>query len=251
VSERTDETTAEAEDSTASREARQADGVAERFLELEAELTDTTGATPPPGTVRRGQIVDAYRVPTAQIPDEYPVDVGDGEALVVVVDLKERGEVQTYLRWPGDGTPDGASGLGRLLDSLGVAPEQLASLYGRQVLVEVVDGFYTLYVPSEPPRGESRPRGIVAGLGASLLALLGAVFASGTLSVGLLVLFLLLTLVFLPYETYRDSWYLRTHSDWDGGPLFWTALAVVPLVNVVSTALYLSSRRTATLLRDQ
>jgi len=62
------------------------------------------------------------------------------------------------------------------------------------------------------------------------------------------LLFLLVTLVVLPLFTYRDAWYLRTHSDWEGGPAFWATLAMIPGVNLLSTALYLLARGRATYL---
>jgi hypothetical protein len=237
------ETTTDVE--TSAEESRPEDHVAERFLELEAELSRATESPLPEGAVRRGQVVDAGRVPVDEIPDGYPVDVGRGQALVLTIDLVGVGEVQTYLDWPEDGEPGTESTLGRLLDSLGVEPERLAALYGQQLLVEIVDGSYTVYVPAESPRGTDRATGIAASLGVSLAALLGSVVASGTLAAVLLVVFVLTTLFAVPFETYRDSWYLRTHSDWEGGPVFWAVLAMVPLLNVLSTVLYLSGRRDA------
>lgn len=242
MSERTDELTTEPSEEVETTE----DEVAERFLELEAELKERPDATLPSGTIKRGQIVDAHRVPTEEIPAEYPTAVGTGQALVLTVDVVGIGEVQTYLDWPEDGEPGEESTLGRLLDALGVGPERLASLYGREILVEVVDSSYTVYVPSDAPRGEVRTTGIATSLGASLAALAGASIASGTLAALLLVVFVLLTIVALPALTYRDAWHLRTHSDWEGGPVFWAVLAMIPLCNVLSTAAYLSGRRNAT-----
>ena len=248
MSERTEDIERETstDDETSGRESRSEDQVAERFLELEAELSSATDSALPEGGVRRGQIVDAGRVPVEEIPNGYPVDIGSGQALVLTVEVTGVGEAQTYLDWLEDGEPGTDSTLGRLLESLEVEPEQLATLYGQQLLVEIVDGSYTVYVPAESPRGTDRTTGIAAELGVSLAALLGSVVASGTLAAILLVVFVLTTLLAVPFETYRDSWYLRTHSDWEGGPVFWTVLAMVPLLNVLSTVLYLSGRRDAT-----
>ena len=250
MSERTEERTSESTGDSEQIRSNPEDQVAERFLELEAELTQSPEVTLPDGAIRRGQIVDAHRVPTAEIPDNYPVSIGSGQALVLTVDVVGIGEVQTYLDWPSDGEPGEESTLGRLLDSLGVDPDRLASLYGQTVLVEVVDSAYTLYVPSESPRGGDRTTGITASLGASLATLAGAVVASGTVATLSLVIFFLLTFVVLPYMTYRDGWYLRTHSDWEGGPVFWTVLSMIPLCNVLSTATYLSGRRNATIVGE-
>lgn len=241
--ERTEQQEASSKQRAEASETTEADRVAERFLELESELANSPEATLPDGTVRRGQITDARRVPVAEIPDEYPGDVGTGQALVLTVEIVDAGESQLYMAWPEDGTPEADSTLGRLLETLDIPPEQLASLYGEQILVEVTDSYYTLSLPAEPPRGTPAVTGILGALGGGLAALFAA-FAAGS---GLLLLvFFFLTVVALPYYTYRDSWYLRTHSDWEGGPVFWATLAMFPLLNVLSTLVYLASRRRST-----
>ena len=227
---------------TASRE----DRVAERFLELEAELAAGSEATLPDGSVRAGRIVDAALVSATDIPQGYPVEVGRRQALALTVELDEGRRVPTYLDWPEDRDPEEESTLGRLLAGMEIAPEQLAELYGRQVLVEVVDGRYTLYLPDEPPRGTGRDvYGILASAVGSIATLAGFTL---TLNGLLFLLFLFLTVLVLPLFTYRDGWYLRTHSDWEGGPVFWATLAMIPGLNLVSTALYLLARNRATFL---
>jgi len=236
---------AESEESAAAVE-RPEDRTAERFLELEAELVASSDATLPDGTVRSGRLVDAALVPVAEVPSGYPVAVGSGQALALTVDLDGGRTVPAYLDWPEEAPPGEGSTLGRLLAGLDVAPEQLAELYGRQVLVEVVDGHYTLYVPAQPPRGDGRDiYGVIAGAVASIATLVGVTLSPSGL---LLLAFLLVTLVALPLFTYRDGWYLRTHSDWEGGPLFWATLAMFPGVNLLSTGLYLLARNRATFL---
>ncbi|MEF8779994.1 MAG: hypothetical protein V5A46_04895, partial [Haloferacaceae archaeon] len=64
---------------------------------------------------------------------------------------------------------------------------------------------------------------------------------SGLLS-ALVVPFLAVNLLLLPWATYRDAMYLRTHSDWGQGPPFWGALSTIPVLNVGVSALYLWSR---------
>lgn len=227
---------------TASRE----DRAAERFLELEAELAAGPEAPLPDGSVRSGRLVDAGLVPVADVPGGYPVDLGTGQALALTVELDGGRQVTAYLDWPADGDPDEASTLGRLLAGMEIAPEQLAELYGRRILVEVVDGRYTLYLPDEPPRGTGRDvYGILASAVGSVAALVGFTL---TLDGLLFLLFLFLTVLVLPLFTYRDGWYLRTHSDWEGGPAFWATLAMIPGLNLVSTALYLLARNRATFL---
>lgn len=221
------------------------DRVAERFLELEAELAAGTDATLPDGTVRAGRLVDAALLPAPEVPDDYPVDVGTDQALGLTVELESGRRVPTYLDWPESRDPREDSTLGRLLAGLEVAPAQLAELYGRRVLVEVVDGRYTLYLPGEQPRGTGRDvYGVVAGAAASVATLVGAGLGLPFALLG----FLLVTVLVVPFFTYRDSWYLRTHSDWEGGPVFWATLAMLPGLNLLSTAVYLRARRNATYL---
>jgi hypothetical protein len=237
-----------AEEQTAERGRPAEERAAERFLELESELSAGPDATLPDGTVRPGRLVDAELVPTADVPDGYPLDVGTGRALAVTLELEGGRRVPAYLDWPEDGDPAEESTLGRLLAGLDVAPEQLAELYGRQVLVEVVDGRYTLYLPDEPPRGTGRDvYGVVAGVLASVATLFSFGLGVGSATL-LFVLFLVLTLLVVPLFTYRDAWYLRTNSDWEGGPVFWATLAMIPGLNLLSTALYLRERSRATFL---
>jgi len=226
--------------------ARPEDRVAERFLELESQLAAGEDSTLPDGTVRAGRLVDAELVPAATAPETYPVDLGAGQALALAVELDGGRQVTAYLDWPAGHDPEESSTLGRLLAGMDIAPEQLAELYGRRVLVEVVDGHYSLYLPDEQPRGTGRNRyGVLAGALGSLATLAGLALAPSGLT---MLLFLLVTLVVLPLFTYRDAWYLRTHSDWEGGPAFWATLAMIPGVNLLSTALYLLARGRATYL---
>ena len=240
--------TGEGSGDTTGGSVRPEDGAAERFLELESELAAGSDATLPDGTVRPGRLVDVALVPVADVPDGYPLDPGTGRALAVTLEVAGGRRVPAYLNWPEDGDPSEESTLGRLLAGLKIAPEQLGELYGRQVLVEVADGRYTLYLPDEPPRGTGRDRyGMVAAAAASVATLAGLTLGVGP-GLPLLLLFVLLTVLVLPTVTYRDAWYLRTHSDWEGGPVFWATLAMLPGVNLVSTALYLRDRGRATFL---
>lgn len=121
----------------------------------------------------------------------------------------------------------------------------LSDLYGREVLLERVEGHDALVVPSESPRGSDRWWPAVAVGHGLNVALLGLSLATGGLSTLLVGLWVLLTLVGLPYATYRDAWYVRTHSDWRQGPLFWAALSIVPVVNAVVGLSYFWTRSRA------
>lgn len=228
--------------------ARPEDEAAARFLELEAELADAASPALPDGTVRHGVLVDATLVSASAVPAAYPLDITSRQALALSVELDTGKSVTAYLDWPADGEPGDDSTLGRLLSGLDVPPEQLGELYGKRVLTTVIAGHYTLYVPEEPPRGSGENvYGVLATAVASIATLVGFTLSPGSL----LFLGFVITTFLLSFFTYRDAWYLRTNSDWDGGPLYWGSLAMFPGVNVLSTAVYLSQRRKATFLRQR
>lgn len=228
---------------------RPEDEAAARFLELEAELTNAASPAVPDGTVQHGVLVDATLVPATEVPAAYPLDITSRQALALSVELDTGTEVTTYLDWPADGEPGDDSTLGRLLTGLDVPPEQLGELYGQRVLTTVIAGHYTLYVPEEPPRESgANVYGVLGTAVASIATLIGFTLSPGSL---LFLGFVITTFLLLPFFTYRDAWYLRTNSDWDGGPLYWASLAMFPGVNVLSTAVYLSQRRNATFLRQR
>lgn len=229
------------------------DGAAERFLELEAELAADETTTGPGGARPRGLVVDVETVPAEEVPDSYPLAVETDEALALHVDLGDRTTV-AYLDWPGAEGIDAESALGRLLAALGLSSDSFADLYGETLLLEREAGHYTVFVPPEPPRGTGGwVLGVAGGIAfnaavAGLLALGAAGLPVGGLFSVLLVPFLLVNLVAVPYATYRDATYLRTHSDWGQGPPFWAALSMVPGMNVLVGLLYLRSRSRARFL---
>lgn len=231
---------------------RSSEGAAERFFELEAELAadETAGGA---DDRLRGLVVDAETVPAGEVPGSYPLSIETDEALALQVDLGDRTTV-AYLDWPGAEGIDAESALGRLLAALGVSADSFADLYGERVLLEREAGHYTVFVPPEPPRGTGNwVLGVAGGIAfnaavAGLVALAAAGLPVGGLLSALVVPFLLVNLVAVPYATYRDATYLRTHSDWGQGPPFWATLSMVPGVNVLVGLLYLRSRSRARFL---
>lgn len=214
------------------------DDAAETFLELDADL-DSTAETPLDG-LRRGLVADAARVDAAAVPGGYPLSAETEQAVELTVDFGD-GTTTVYLAWPDDGEE---TALTWLLDAMRI---DLAGLYGREVLVERTGSHDTLVTPDERPRGSDTEAGIVGGLGvvAGFLALLA--ITGSTAGLGLAgLLWALVTLVGLPYATYRDAWYLRTRSDWEGGPLFWATLSMLPFLNLLTGAAYLRQRSRAT-----
>ena len=225
-----------------------ADRTADAFLELEAELDADTG---PASDRAAGLVVDAATVPADRVPDGYPLAADAEEVLSLTLAVDAGRETMAYLAWPSDGTVDPASRLGRLLAATGVQPDAFADLYGQRLLIERVGEHDTVYVPSDRPQGTGGwSLGVAGGLAfnlafVGLVGLAAAGLPLGGLLTPLTLLFLLVNLVVLPYATYRDARYLRSHSDWEQGPPFWAALAMVPGLNVASSLLYLRSRARA------
>jgi hypothetical protein len=217
---------------------RTPDDAAETFLELDDEL-DLPPETPESSEPRRGLVVDAERVEAASVPAGYPLSARTDRAVALAVDLGEA-TITVYLSWPDDS--EGETALTWLLDAMGV---ELGDLYGTTVLVERVDGHDVAVTPDERPRGADLGAGVVGGLGA-LAGIVGLGAATGGLSLAAYFVFLGITLGWLPYTTYKDAWYVRTHSDWEGGPAFWATLLFVPVVNLAAGVAYLWSRSRAT-----
>ena len=234
-------------------DAAAADRTADSFLELEGELDAADD-----GTARTtGLVVDAGTVPAGSVPDAYPHDVGSGQALQLTLELADGRTVPAYFEWPDGGAVDPKSRLGRLLGALEVSADSFADLYGRTLLLERTGGGYAVFVPPEQPRGTGEwSLGVAGGLGFNLaffgLAALGAAgLPLGGLLSALVIPFLLVNLLVVPYATYRDGTYLRSHSDWEQGPPFWAALSMVPGLNVLVSGLYLRSRAQARFLGEE
>jgi len=221
-------------------EHRATERAAESFLDLEAELSD---GAPVEGTW--GRAVDVEVVSGETVPDDYPVEIATGEALSLRLAVGGGREVAAYFEWD-DGTP--GEGLERLLALHDVPADRFAELHGKSILLRAEAGHHVPYLPEEAPRGSPNGvYGVAAGLGGNLLTvLLLLVGLGGALSSAPVVLaWLALNLIGLPAATYLDAWDLRTSTDWEGGPLFWAFLAMIPGVNIASTLAYLYARRSA------
>lgn len=238
-----DDRSADAADEAPTDAVSTPDDVAETFLELDDDL-DLTLDTDQTGDSRRGLVVDADRVSTDEVPQGYPLPSSTDQAVALTVDFGEK-TTTVYLAWPDEG--DGETGLTWLLDAMGI---ELRDLYGREVLVDREDGHDVLVTPEERPRGSDVEAGVVAGLGV-IAACLAVLPVAGPVTWPVLGLWLGVTLGWLPYATFRDAWYLRTHSDWDGGPAFWATLAALPVLNLFTGAAYLWQRARATFFGDQ
>ncbi|MCU4741832.1 hypothetical protein [Natronoglomus mannanivorans] len=240
------------------------DETASSFLELESEM-GPTGPDPATGTgtesgasgsghigseagteTIRAQIVGAERVSSDVVPHDYPWQIKATDALALELEIREQ-TVTAFFAWPAEGPSDRFA---RLLTVLEIPPDSFASLHGERLLVTLEDGYYVPVIPSTRPRGSpAGVYGVYAGLAFTLafaaLALTGALF-----DLWLVVLFVLVTLLVLPVATAIDGWYLRTQTDWGQGPWFWAVLAAIPGLNVLSSLLYLRTRRRARPLHD-
>lgn len=252
--EREAERTVERTADSAADSAADAERAADAFLELEGEL----GADDPPREdPTTGLVVDAETVPAGEVPASYPLDATTDSVLALTVETAGGRTVTDYFEWPDDGTVDPDSRLGRLLAAAGVSADSFADIYGRRLPLERVGDRYTVFVPPERPRGSGDwSLGVAGGLAFNAavlgLAALGAAgLAVGGLLSALTIPFFVVNLVALPYATYRDATYLRSHSDWGQGPPFWATLSMVPGLNVLVSALYLRSRSKARFLAEE
>lgn len=231
------------------------DRAAERFLDLEGELGAGGRG------VARGIVTDAERVERSAAPADYPFEGDPAELLALTVDTGD-GETTVYVAWPG-GRPavddwrarDARrtdTPLDRLLSAMGIG---LGDLFGERVLLERVDGHLRIVTPPESPRSSGDwGLGVLAGqaVNAVLIGLFGLAAVAGVgVPTALVVLWLVLSLVGLPYVTWQDAWYLRTHSDWGEGPAYWAALSALPGLNLLAGAEYLRRRGRAQFFADE
>lgn len=213
------------------------DDAAESFVDLERDLQAFRGE----GDRIRGRAVDARRLSTSEIPVDYPERPGTADALELLV--RPEGTDTTpqpvYFEWP----PGEEGPLATLLALRDVDPASFADLHGESVPLAVEDGWLVPDLPETPPRGSKR--GLV-GIGLSLAIMAGAAALSPVASTGsIAAVWAVVTLGLLPVSTYYDAWYLRTQTDWKGGPLFWTTLMFLPYLNLIVLVAYLVSRRSA------
>ena len=209
--------------------------------------TDGSGssqATFPEGMRLRGDVTAVERVPSTEIPSEFPVAIWTDEALALRLELPYDGsEASTYFSLP-ESDPDDR--LAELLELHGVSePSDLA---GTGMLLETTDGHCLPVLLDEGRRGDSRAfYGILAGLAPSIAVTLLPFFGLGdaVMSPVFFALFAVCTFVVLPLSIYIDAWYLRTTSDWGGSPRKLALLAIVPPLYILIAPYYLITRENA------
>jgi hypothetical protein len=222
---------------------RDVDESATSFVEVEQELGHLGE-----GMRARAQAIDVEQVDSSAVPEDYPVAIETPDALELTLELPgEEGKiVLVYFEWPEQGVSDR---LATLLELCDVPVDRFGDLHGKTILVTVENGYYLPVIPEEGLRGDPRAiYALAAGMAPPAIVTFVGIFgigASAVFTAPFVVLWLLATLVVVPLALYSDAWYLRTHSDWDGGPLFWAALAVLPLVEIAVVPLYLFARGSA------
>ena len=212
------------------------------FLEIESQHLPRVD-----GESVRGRAVEVDRIPASAVPDEYPVTITTDEALALRIEIEASTDHETVCYFAYD-QQQTTGRLSRLLALHDIPPHRFGDLYGCSLHLVAEDGYYVPYLPTASPRGSPHAvYGLAGGLVFNFVSVLSLFVMGGTaLSPLLVLLWIAVNFVGVPLSTYLDSWYLYTHSDWDGGPLFWTFLALWPGLNVLTTILYLRARSTAT-----
>jgi len=215
------------------------ESAATSFLEVERELDGMVE-----GMQVRGQAVDVDRIPASEVPDGFPYEITTEDALAMTFELEDGARTATtYFGWPGEETDER---LGRLLQLREVPIDRFADFHGDEILLEVEAGHFVPVLPDEERRGDARAYyGVVAGFATLLFPFIAWMFGGGVGGAAFLALFVLVHLVVLPVSIYLDAWHLRTTTNWDGGPLFWAFFAMIPGLNVMTTAAYLVLRQNA------
>jgi hypothetical protein len=192
----------------------------------------------------RGEVVAVERVPAGEVPDSFPVAIWTDEALALRLEFaRHEGHARTYFSLP-ETDPDDR--LATLLDVHDVdEPDDLAD---KSLLVDVVDGHPMPVSREGKQRGDDRAvYGVVAGVAPSITIALFSFFGLGdaVFSTVYIALYLVCTFLVLPVSVYFDAWHLRTTTDWEGRPLRWALIAIVPPLYVVVVPYYLITRENA------
>jgi hypothetical protein len=207
--------------------------------------SDESGTAPLPEGLRLyGEVDGVERVPASELPETFPVAIWTDEALALRLDLSGQDSLaSSYFSLPDTDEDDR---LATLLDIHGA--DDPADLAGETVLVDIESGHPVPVSREGTRRGDRRAfYGVLAGIAPSFVFTLLSFFglAGAVLSTIPFALYLLCTFVLLPPSLYVDAWHLRTTTDWEGRPLRWGVLAVVPVVNIAVVPYYLITRENA------
>lgn len=217
-------------------------GSTERFVEIEDDVRQSESSVLPDGEIVRATVVDAERISSNDVPEGYPGEVDTERCLKLSTNLQDNKTSDVYINWSDDNSLDSESHIGKILQLHDLEETEIADLQGKEVLLEVDNGYYKPNIPSQV-KGTSSVNSLLASLGLTYgLIVAGASLPLVSLSIST-ILFTIGTLVVVPYFTYQDSWHRRSRSDWNGGPLFWTTMSFLPIINIISTLVYTTSRR--------
>lgn len=238
VDERSTDTASDADSASgASADEGALDSAAEAFLRVERRFVSAEGPW-------RAVGVDV--VPATSVPPEYPREIDTEEALELTLrSADDRTEEPVYLAVPDDGVVAADSDPGRLLEALDVPVDRFGNLHGKVIPVTREAGSLVVAEPTPEPRGSDRAiYALLAGYAVLLAAAALALVGAGSLLTGPVVLLVLglATFVVLPVATYLDGWHCRSTMGWGHAPGLWALLALLPGLNLVSTALYLLFR---------
>lgn len=224
--------------------------VAERFMRLEDEIRESSSTVRSDGEVLKGEIRDVKRVPSEEIPNDYPVDIETEEALGFTIKTSQDKSVSVYMNWFDDKTNRKNSLISDLLKMHNIQETQISDLYGKEVLLESENNHLRLKTPDNPRKGKTRYSAILPSLLIGYFALfLGIQTTIIPFSIGL-VMFTITIFLVLPFFVYQDSWKLRNMSKWEGGPLFWATVSMLPIINIFTTLMYISQRRNQELISN-
>lgn len=210
--------------------------------ESQQEHGDSNGDVALPEGLRLyGEVVTVERVSAEEVPETFPVAIWTDEALALRFEFDNYdGRASTYFSLP---ETDDDDRLATLLEIHDVADP--GGLAGRNMLVDVEAGHPMPVSRDGDRRGDRRAYyGVLTGIAPSFIFTLLSFFglAGAVLSPVPFFLYLACTFVVLPPSLYVDAWYLRTTTDWEGRPLRWGLLAVVPVVNIAIVPYYLITR---------
>jgi hypothetical protein len=219
------------------------DEIAERFMRLEENIRNSSDTIRSNGDIVKGTIKDVIRISSEEVPEEYPIDIQTDEALVFKIQIESDKTIPIYTNWFEGKNSLSDNSLSNLLKLHNIKETQISKLYGKNVFVVVRDGHFVLKVPKKPQKGYSRAYGIIASLVIAYISLYIGIQTS-VLSISLgIIIFTFINFIILPYLIYQDTWKIKNISSWSGGPLFWSTISILPIINIFSTIIYLNQRR--------
>ncbi len=120
-------------------------------LDIESALSEVPGTEADiDESETTGQVTEAQKLPSSQVPDAYPVAIDGENAVGLRVRITVDRETMVYLAWPE--TYDESADLAVLLNDLGIAPDRFADIIGEEIDMVVIDGQWVPKVAAESAR---------------------------------------------------------------------------------------------------